>query len=364
MTPLEPEAAQVQVRQTYLSKLGLPGAQKLLTETMQNDTELQQGRNPSPITMAWVRAFQGAFPGQEFVTPDLRPPGKGRPSGTAPGTPGTVAPLGGGTLTTGQRTPEQVAAEQAKQEAERRKASGLPPYKPEQVAKAVELFPFLGNPPRMQLLTPAQMTLVDQAIRADKETSGFHRVLKQAMPLLSEQASMDSSANFAKWAETLIAPETVGARGRANRLRQQMIEQLPISERAKRLMGGFDERIPDLEVVAHAIGYVHANAMKRIGGAGGGGGRGVTQFDIKEITGWFDPFATTTSARELRAKLRELQGLIQMVRPQVEHDLRVLGVDPKTHGPIKGYNYGAPEGESTPPEGDVNQEIDQLRQGR
>jgi len=267
-------------------------------------------------------------------------------------------------VTTGVTTPEQEALAQAKRDAEQRKGAGLPTYKPEQVSKAVELFPFLGNPPRMQLLTPAQLAVVDQAIRAEKEESGFNKVLKQAQPLLSEQASMDSAANFAKRAEALIAPETVGTRGRANRLRQQVIDQMPIPDAAKRVMGGFDERIPELEVVAHAIGYIHANAMKRIGGAGGGGGRGVTQFDIKEVTSWFDPFALGASAHSLRTKLRQLQDLIQMVRPQVEQELRVLGVDPKTHGQIKGYRYGdeTPESSGTPASGDANEILKNMKE--
>src|SRR5262252_5433547 len=103
---IEPQEAQIVVRQNYLTQLGLPGSQKLLTETMQADKDLQAGSNPNTITMAWIRAFQRAHPGQDFTTPALQPQGKGRPAG---GTPGTTVSSGSGTVTTGARTPEQEA---------------------------------------------------------------------------------------------------------------------------------------------------------------------------------------------------------------------------------------------------------------
>jgi len=291
-------------------------------------------RSQHPNAQIAVEALTLAYPTSGLRIPSHEvPPLAGAqtpPPAVAAPTPGAPAPIGSGP------TPKYKSTEEIAKD----KAMALPTWKPEQVAKAQELFPWLGARPDLRTLSNEQVNMVNKMVEANKEETGYHRTLRQAAPQIAELASMDSSLQMAQRAEQLLAPETVGMRGKANRLRQQVIQQLPFSARAKHQW--FDPRIPDLEVVAHAIGYIHANAIKRIGAAGGPGQRGVVRYDVEEITKWFDPFAATASVPEMKEKLRELQRLIQQARPMVEREMFALGIEPKTLAPIKGRKFGTP----------------------
>jgi len=289
-------------------------------------------------------------PSQAPAVPGAAVPAPSAPAPAVPTAP-SAPPVPSGPL------PGETPGHAARTTKAQHEAAGLPKYSPAQVATGLELFPWLGNPPDLNTLSPAQMNLVNKAAEADKQDTAFNKVLKQAAPELAELASMESSKQMAQRAEELLDPAIVGTRGKVNRLVQQFIQQLPYDEAVKAEY--FDPRIPQLEVVSHAIGYIHANAIKRIGAAGGPGQRGVIRYDVEEVTKWFDPFAAGTSVPELKAKLAELQRTIQQARPQVEASLLALGVDPKTLGPIKGRRYGedAPPG-STSPQQSIDEALD------
>lgn len=77
----------------------------------------------------------------------------------------------------------------------------------------------------------------------------------------------------------------------------------------------FDPKLPILRVLSSVLAYTHALNIKN--GAGGSGGRGVTQFDIQEAHKLFDPTRWFTSAPELKAALAGLQTYIQEQRGHV-----------------------------------------------
>src|SRR2546429_6641709 len=158
--------------------------------------------------------------------------------------------------------------------------------------------------------------------------------------------------------EKHTTPESVGLKGGAKNLWQDGRQQLPMADQA-----AYDPSIKELETLGHLIGYVHATAAKRIGAGAGSGQRGVTRYDVEEVKAWFDPFAVTASVPGLKAQLKTIRAAVQKARPIAEHELEVLGVDPKTLGPIKGRKYESeivapPAAGETPP--DLSQEQEDL----
>ncbi len=232
-------------------------------------------------------------------------------------------------------------------------------WKPEHIAAARRL----AAEGKIPSADPAELTIgdmqkVDQAIAEGKQEQGYAKRVTQARMWLAEQSSMNQSRQQLKMIEPLLKEQNVGLRGMFQDFKQTFLDQVPwLSEDYKDKM--FNEEIPLLENLGHSLAYIHANAVKSTA-AGGGAQRGVIENDILRMEKLFDPLGARGSVRRLKAQLKGIDRFIQNQREMVDNMLTNMGIDPVTHGPLKGYTYEHDFSNVPPPDVDPMTVYDQL----
>jgi hypothetical protein len=166
----------------------------------------------------------------------------------------------------------------------------------------------------------------------------------QHLGLLDPWTNTELSLKFISDVEQVLAPETVGLRGRARRFFQDVALQWPwwSPERRDKI---YDPRLVKLEIHGPFMDAIHARTINRLWAArvfpvpcdiGLSEVEVARKWKLEAGSTWFQPFAVLASVSQLRQKLGHLRCLVEHERRLVERQFELLGIDPKTLGPIEG----------------------------
>jgi hypothetical protein len=328
-------------------KLSTAFARSVPQESLRIINQIANLRAQGAIAQETLLAAQKAYQGVYGVTPSPATLRQARIPAVAGGSTASVAGSAGSPLLKDVRMPEERARQERgakdKETLMERRAQGEPPTTKDQAAMANAIFPGRAY----ATLTPEEKQAVNQGIDKKKQEEGFHKILKEAGPLLDELRGLNDEEALVDKMLPQITSETVGIGSVMGRMFNSLAQLAPMSSSVRKKL--FDPRIPQLDADFGFLTYLHALLLKK--SAGGTSGRGITQQDLKaaeELLAQQGLTKYTTSPETLRSKLTEVRTLVQKNKANVLDSIRARGIDPGTLKPLSGYRFS---GEGT---GDVS----------